>query len=301
MKTPLVVRYAGGVTFDAWVRTLETTGVILSGVDPFGGTGTEIRIAQGELEFRAQAEGQGEIFRLHGGFVSDGHFHHLAAAWIGDTSPGGARLYVDGLPVASGTALAAITENDSPLRVAPGLEGRIDEVVVTGRPLAGAEVEALFTAGSSGRCPTAPACLDLDGDGYGRAGTLACPAGHLLDCDDADPRTYPGAPEWNDGLDNNCPGDFGYGLIDEVDGLTFESPTSVCWPAQGGATSYQVARGRRPDFTGACSLISTTDACLTETAEPPVIYYYLVRALELHAGSWGRDSSGTERTGVCGS
>jgi hypothetical protein len=300
METPLTVRYAGGVSFDAWIRARGFAGVIVSGAKAYDATGTQLRLVRGEVEFHAQAKWQGEVFSLHGGFVADGNFHHVAATWTGDTTVDGAALYVDGRRIATGAASATITEDDGPLLVGRGFNGEIDEVAVTARVLTPDEVEALYLAGPLGRCRTDP-CIDGDGDGYGQGGNLTCPGGELRDCDDADPRTHPGAPEWNDGLDNNCPGDSGYGLIDEVDGLTFESPTRVCWPAQGGATMYQVARGVLPDFTGECSLIATTDTCLTETAEPPVIYYYLVRALEPHAGSWGRDSSGTERTGVCGS
>ncbi len=38
--------------------------------------------------------------------------------------------------------------------------------------------------------------VDLDGDG----------SGSLVDCDDGDASTYPGAPELCDGVDNDCDG-----------------------------------------------------------------------------------------------
>ncbi|MGD8395426.1 MAG: thrombospondin type 3 repeat-containing protein, partial [Candidatus Eiseniibacteriota bacterium] len=47
---------------------------------------------------------------------------------------------------------------------------------------------------------------DADLDGV----TIVCG-----DCDDGDPDVYPGAPEICDGQDNQCPGDVGYGEIDE--------------------------------------------------------------------------------------
>jgi len=52
-------------------------------------------------------------------------------------------------------------------------------------------------------------CSDDDGDGYGDYCSLG------LDCDDDDPTIYYGAPEICDGKDNQCPGDDGYGKIDE--------------------------------------------------------------------------------------
>jgi hypothetical protein len=39
--------------------------------------------------------------------------------------------------------------------------------------------------------------------------------GAACDCDDNDPKIYPGAEELCDGKDNQCPGDIGYGVVDE--------------------------------------------------------------------------------------
>ena len=51
-----------------------------------------------------------------------------------------------------------------------------------------------------------PSATDHDGDGFG--GTC--------DCDDSRAATHPGALEINDGQDNQCFGDAGYGLADEL-------------------------------------------------------------------------------------
>ena len=56
----------------------------------------------------------------------------------------------------------------------------------------------------------------------------------------------PGAAEVNDGLDNQCPGDAGRGLVDEISGIagfnTFDDKTRFSWMSQSGAVSYEVAR-----------------------------------------------------------
>lgn len=66
---------------------------------------------------------------------------------------------------------------------------------------------------------------DADGDGYGDASnsiTLSDqqspPSGYVDngdDCNDGDDTVYPGAAELCDSIDNQCPGDVGYGETDE--------------------------------------------------------------------------------------
>ena len=143
--------------------------------------------------------------------------------------------------------------------------------------------------------PATPDVLDADGD------SATC----ATDCNDSDPSTYPGAPEINDGKDNQCPGGAGYGLIDETSGISgFHSPgvkLKYSWPAQGGAAGYEVARATSPDFTAGCQKAPTTDPEWTGLEVPSVgeIFYYLNRPLAPFTGSWGARSSGVERTGIC--
>ncbi|MFQ5876298.1 MAG: MopE-related protein, partial [Acidobacteriota bacterium] len=53
------------------------------------------------------------------------------------------------------------------------------------------------------RCPK---CSDVDGDGYGDPGQASCAGGAETDCDDVNPRVFPGNPEVCDGVDNDCDG-----------------------------------------------------------------------------------------------
>ena len=72
------------------------------------------------------------------------------------------------------------------------------------------------------------------------------------------------------------------------------------WPAQAGATSYEVARASSPDFFTACETFTTTATSIVSGTVllPGEISYHLVRALTPNPGSWGEDSSGVERT-IC--
>ena len=72
-------------------------------------------------------------------------------------------------------------------------------------------------------------CLDSDGDGFYTDCDLYVPFQPGPDCDDQQSAVYPGAPEVCDGLDNQCPGDPGFGAVDtncaadaDGDGLTDE-------------------------------------------------------------------------------
>jgi hypothetical protein len=138
--------------------------------------------------------------------------------------------------------------------------------------------------------------VDDDGDGYSE-----CDG----DCNDQDWATYPDAPERNDGQDNQCPGDTGYGLIDEISGLAgFFNPgdtTEYSWPAQPGATLYGAARSGVSDFSHDCTTITTDVPLIIDPAVPPSgsVFFYLVRSLLPFAGSWGMDSAGSERDFVC--
>jgi len=138
---------------------------------------------------------------------------------------------------------------------------------------------------------------DADGDGF-----LGCGP----DCDDLNAATFPAAPETNDGRDNQCPGDTGSGLIDEISGTAgFPNPvdpTLFCWPAQAGATSYQIVGSTHPDFSANCRDGTRNQRCARITSVPRSkgVYYLLVRAVAPSTGSWGAASSRDERVGLCG-
>ncbi len=115
----------------------------------------------------------------------------------------------------------------------------------------------------------------------------------------------PGNVESNDGLDNQCPGEDGYGAVDETSGASgFRSPSDrneLSWTRQPGATSYQVVRSTGPQFAAGCTIVTTTDTRWSDSAVPQAGQprFYLNRPLPTRAGSFGLDSYGQERPVPC--
>ncbi len=148
-----------------------------------------------------------------------------------------------------------------------------------------------------------PWAIDADTDGFVAA----------IDCDNDNPYTFPGAPEVLDRLDNQCPGDEGYGQIDEgmeVTRLVFidsaPGATQVfCWDQIDGITGYEVAEASVPWFVGSCGqqLVPPTVCRTTGTVPRGEIRFYLVHAFGCFpncvGGTWGRNSAGTSRTVPC--
>jgi len=172
------------------------------------------------------------------------------------------------------------------------------------------------TGGRYCACPSGHfAFRDADGDGYGDpAGPQAAvcngaaPPGYVdnaNDCDDKNASVHPGATEIDDAVDNQCPGDAGYGMIDELAGYCrFDSPTDktlLSWDPELGASTYEVARSTLPSFASDCASFSPSASSVSDPEVPlsGAVFYYLVRPLSPYPGSWGRSSSGSPRTGAC--
>jgi hypothetical protein len=142
-------------------------------------------------------------------------------------------------------------------------------------------------------------------DNPGQADSDLDGSGDLCDCAPGDPEVHPGAIESNDAIDNQCPGDLGYGIVDELRSdsgfLNASDGDEYVFFGQHGAVEYEVARSTSPDFTSDCVLTATAETRLVDTAVPPsgTVYYYLNRASAPNAGSWGRVTGGVERI-VCG-
>jgi hypothetical protein len=60
-------------------------------------------------------------------------------------------------------------------------------------------------------------------------------------------------------------------------------------------------RSSKPDLSTPCAQWTTSGTTAIDPSMPPPggCYFYLVRALAPHLGSWGQASDGTERSGLC--
>jgi hypothetical protein len=170
------------------------------------------------------------------------------------------------------------------------------------------------TGGQYCACLAQTVYRDADGDGYGdrTTPTSSCdgsiPGGFVsndTDCNDANAFTYPNAPEINDGIDNQCVGNTGFGVADEISGVsgffTPDDPTRFSWPPQSGAISYHVLRSTTRDFSSDCSWLSTDGPAVidVEIPIPETVFFYLVRPSAPLVGSWGQRHDGSPRVGGC--
>lgn len=201
----------------------------------------------------------------------------------------------------------------------PGDDGWwIDDVTVEGALLTAASVVA--DTASNGSLPGPDPAADPDDDAICTASGDNCPgvanpeqidfdldgSGAACDCDDLLETVYPGAEEINDGIDNQCSGDVGSGIVDEVTGpigfYDAGNKNLLSWPAQPRAIRYQVVRATAATFDSGCTLFPfLTTPMLNDTAPvfPGVVNYYLVRSSYPNVGSWGLNSSGVERSVAC--
>jgi hypothetical protein len=156
---------------------------------------------------------------------------------------------------------------------------------------------------------------DTDDDDFGdvtappvRSCDGSVPAGYAAnatDCNDASASVYPGAPEINDGIDNQCVGSAGFGVTDEISGptgfSTVASQLRFTWTPQSGATSYSVVRSATRGFSSGCTVFSTINAYIVDSVlpGPGSVFYYLVRPDAPHKGSWGAKGNGSPRVGGC--
>jgi hypothetical protein len=278
----------------AFDRTVRDSGAIIVG-------------AGADLWYETQPDRSRLDFSTYGSRVDlQGWGDDVVTTGYGDAFDG------DGDPNQYYTALFNGTSSAAPMIAGAAAILQGVQMACGGEPLEPATVRDLLVAtgspqidgpypGNIGPRPDLRAALihvDVDDDTDGWA---ECQG----DCEDAVAATHPGAPETNDGLDNQCPGDSGHGIIDETSNDSgFHDPidkTEYSWTPQADATRYEVSRSTTPDFSSECMRWETATTAVSDAETPPSggVFYYLNHPLLPFPGSWGRSSSGVERTGTC--
>ena len=158
------LNFSGNFSIDAWVRTTNTvTGTI---VDKRAGNtsfpiGYHFYLTGPYLAFQL-GDGSSSIFYYALPPINDGNWHHVAVT-VNRNSQSGGTFYIDGSLTNhfDPTSHPGSIGNSAPLRIGQqylaGFEpfqGAIDEVELFDRELAPAEVQAIYNAGSAGKCKT---------------------------------------------------------------------------------------------------------------------------------------------------
>ena len=153
--SPSLDSLTSSLTIEAWIRVNqfpdgEWTAIVTKGDSSW-------RLHRYENTSRLSFDTDGVVGDELIGYVSvdDGQWHHVAAVYDGANK----FLYVDGRLDASCPATGFITQNSYPACIgenaeAPGRiwNGLIDEVSIYNRALTASEIQAIYLAGSGGKC-----------------------------------------------------------------------------------------------------------------------------------------------------
>ena len=162
---PANLKIAGSLTLDAWINPEDLTGGQIAAVVTKWGQSTALDsywlgvLEQGDVIIVGGAIGVSGVadFGLIGGNIQPNTWSHIAMTY--DSATGENILYANGQQVASRVRLGGTfvsnknvligREDSSNTRHFPG---RIDEVEIFDRVLSGSEIQAIFDAGSAGKC-----------------------------------------------------------------------------------------------------------------------------------------------------
>jgi hypothetical protein len=159
------LRLTNQVTIEAWVNTRSSSaaGSVVSKVSTAtGDNGYAFLVVGNTLQGFFNSPGQGWPSQriISGPVINTGVWYHVAFTYDQSAT----RLYCNGVAVATNVIGAhAIAASASNVRIGNDdsgnspFEGLIDEPAVYNRALSDAEIAAIYNAGSSGKCPPAPA------------------------------------------------------------------------------------------------------------------------------------------------
>jgi len=152
-------------TIEAWVNPTSITETsvsnILGKVEGLEAAYSLRVLQNGQLQITF-IDDQGQQFAFNGPFISNNEWVHIAAMY--DASTGLFTIYKNGSPATGITAPASAVPGAVPRRNSKNLfiasphfsntpfQGLIDEITIYNRVLSPAEIQAIFQAGSAGKC-----------------------------------------------------------------------------------------------------------------------------------------------------
>lgn len=161
-----------GITIDAWIKPTNVTyAPIAEWNNPASGTPIGVHlwiggaVASGELYANVvDTTNTFHSFWSATGLILAGSYQHVALTY--DKASGMATLYLNGVVVAGPASFGTFTPQTSfdlylgNRPAGPGqatYSGQMDEVEIFNRALTGAEINAIYSAGSVGKCQGVPA------------------------------------------------------------------------------------------------------------------------------------------------
>ena len=180
-----------GTSFSGWVKTTDADGTLMTdggGIDTTNGTG--LFVQGGKLTLIGSKGTAGQFnFSITGPTINDGQWHQFAYTWTNDTTVNGVKLYMDGVLVAQGTALASISGanplefgGDPEFHTLAYLNGLIDEVSVYRSVLAPSDIAAIFAQRAASQSAQAATITgNVIGTNLGGSAPLANGSGVVID------------------------------------------------------------------------------------------------------------------------
>ena len=163
--SPLMDSFTNRMTVELWMKVNQVTvNSGWQGIVTKGNSSWRLQGTSGANTLTFSANGVSPNSNLSGNRnVNDGQWHHVAAVYNGTNL----FLYVDGTLDATQPATGLIAQDSYPLCLGanaqgPGglptlfFNGLVDEVSLYSRALTASEIQAIYAAGSGGKCPPFP-------------------------------------------------------------------------------------------------------------------------------------------------
>ena len=162
--SPSLDSVTNSITIELWLKANQTNvDSNWESVVSKGGAAWEIQTAGGAKTAGFYMGGPNPSYVTGSQNVADGQWHHVAATYDGTNI----CLYVDGTLDVSTPATGSIVQNSYPMGIGYNAKGccgspayfyngRVDEVSLYHRALTASEIQAIYAAGSGGKCPPLP-------------------------------------------------------------------------------------------------------------------------------------------------